>query len=1109
MDLTTYRKARKMLIDLVLATDLASHFDILAVWKRKESIIDLSKDEDKLLVMQMILKSGDLGHPSRVRHLHLTWSELVTEEFFMQGDREKKNGMNVSAMMDRSTCNIVTSQIGFISFLVQPIFSAFQAYVNTDMYAMLVRANLAMWERLNLESEELRRAKEEEEEELRRLAQEREELEAQKMSEQRQKLRLEQLQAEAFENDIRTAAAKEAEKEQAALEEEKQRAVERAKGAELTAAQRLLEAELARDQEADEAGQLSRSSIVDVRLRRENDNDWPMSDLSEADSEEEVEEEAADEAEEAERQRRRDKRARQSLAERQEERQRKRRERSEHRKKEVEDEQLREVEGEREEREREERRKREEEERWTNSTERIEQEIDQRIQRQSLILQSRSRGRSRGVDEDGAEREVDPDAALAPLQRAVEAESSGAATQKVTAEAPDAPWYGMVPEDDAEVEVEVAAAVAAVSAPPPPLASPTPTPTSPSLSVRLQRSIELDRERVEAQRERARAKAVRERSKLLSVEERAAVEEVAALEERVRLLLREEQAAARAEAERAEMEQLQAEAADASTHTAVAAEAAKRKRTAAVVGARERGRSEATREVSMLLMDKEWGKKKPVAEERRVWLAYLHFAEHHHGDQAKERRKEDAQPKTGTRAEAAAPARAGARAAVPLVTAEEWVDEAETQGSRAQGKAAGRSALSASAHGASDLSGADSADELSRRGRLSGEGKAISGGSEVDSDAEPRFTSPFSSLRQRGGSQRRDARRRLSRVPEEVPRRLQQTVEGQAESEEEAGEGTRARVEVEERESKDRAAARARLGPSQRSGSRERRPSNAQQVERRDSKLALADSGQRRRLRPHVTFMEEKERATPVTPSTRRPRQSTVAAAQPRSWDEEDTESETEGEELRVELEMQRVGEEEKETLTPHSQPQPQLASIAEERQRRLDKQRALRAQQRRADAEEADERRPSLPSAAPASAPSSSPDPTSPSTSSTPIHAAFTSFPPLALPHLLPTPVSSSAPLPISSPYSFSAPLELLLPSFTSSPFHSRSLVPSKPARGSGDAEGMVGDGGAELKGSDWRAADDEEAMAAILRRVIPRSRQAEIERARRAIIAKHRVRP
>ena len=51
----------------------------LGLFKRRSSLLDLTLEEDRSLVMQMCLKCGDLSHPSRPRKLHLKWSELVTE----------------------------------------------------------------------------------------------------------------------------------------------------------------------------------------------------------------------------------------------------------------------------------------------------------------------------------------------------------------------------------------------------------------------------------------------------------------------------------------------------------------------------------------------------------------------------------------------------------------------------------------------------------------------------------------------------------------------------------------------------------------------------------------------------------------------------------------------------------------------------------------------------------------------------------------------------------------------------------------------------------------------------------------------------------------------
>ena len=175
-----YTKIRKQLIDLVLSTDLAVHFELMGVFKRKlaaapppppaaaavtpgpapspvpaaapppaaagSGSVDLARsEEDRLMLMQIILKCGDLSHPARSRRLHLKWSELVTEEFFQQGDREKILKLPPSMFMDRETTNLAQSQIGFITFLVYPMFQVYAAFSARDYWSKKVELNLEWW----------------------------------------------------------------------------------------------------------------------------------------------------------------------------------------------------------------------------------------------------------------------------------------------------------------------------------------------------------------------------------------------------------------------------------------------------------------------------------------------------------------------------------------------------------------------------------------------------------------------------------------------------------------------------------------------------------------------------------------------------------------------------------------------------------------------------------------------------------------------------------------------------------------------------------------------------------------------------------------------------
>ena len=1098
MDPATYRKARKMLIDLVLATDLASHFDILAVWKRKESILDLGKDEDKMLVMQMVLKSGDLGHPSRVRHLHLTWSELVCEEFFMQGDRERKNGMNVSAMMDRSTCNIVTSQIGFISFLVMPIYSAFSAYAHTDMYAMLVRANLAMWERLNIESEELKRAKEEEEIELRRMALEKEEMETRKRREELDKARELKERAQEFENDIAEQARQE--------EEEKQQAKQ--KEAELTSArqslqdaQRLVDQELSKKSDAERSTDKA-SAIIDVRLRRENDEEWTLADISDSDSE--AEDGTADEAEAKERERRRSNRVKQTEAERDAERQARRVEKLEQRLREQEERRAREIVLRREEQSDLERAEQERAERWEKSKERIEKEIDERTRTTSLALQAKhqQRGRTKTdpepddpAEDHGVLLEVlpadplQPAEADAPLQRVgtpnvSRREESPAAGGRPSSRPLSRPVVQA--EGGEAVVAEVAAKDGEERLPSPPL-SPAATQRQAFASM-IAKSIVRDKERMDAERERSRLRVEKEKARLLSAEERRSAEEAARLERKVKRLLRKEQAAARAMAKQAELDALLG-ADDAGAMSARELLSARKK--VLLESARARGKSVALREVTMLMMDKEWGVRRRADEERRIMLDYLRYVDDDGADEADdvEEKEKDRRVSRRSRSSLTSNARGsttGHRTSAVMPSpslapnAEEWEEEGEGE---AQAAETGQTAGGEQAKGVGEEEGSDESVSA-------GEGWTASA-SEADSEADGPPAPPADGRRSDGS--------RSEHRPSLLPR-LHSQLEADDEldsrrSPPHQSPTDHADVSQPQREStgeshpaapRPTSAARVRSREERRALSRERRRSMASH----DEDPLHAGPRRVRRHRHHVSFhehpiiavaVEQKERTSP-TPSL--PHPATADAEADYSSDPPEPVSSSSSDD------SDRAVEESKESLVDPS------PSPLSERRRLRDKHRAVTAQQRRADRELPRAQR-SRAAARDSPSHSSHPFPplaASPSASSS--FAPFVSFPPLTLPQLVP------APHPASSAAQ-SALSEALYPFFSGPPvgtgmIHSRPLLAAKAEAGAV----------AEVKGSDWRAADDEEAMAAILRRVIPRSRQAELERARRAIVTKAKMR-
>mmetsp|Transcript_7785 Transcript_7785/g.8901 ORF Transcript_7785/g.8901 Transcript_7785/m.8901 type:complete len:149 (-) Transcript_7785:176-622(-) len=118
-----YKDVRKNMIEIVLATDAAQHFNELGKFKSRVGAEDFAPDgDDKMMVVKMMVHLADISNPCKPFDLALTWTGLLYDEFFKQGDREEAEGKNISFLMDRKTINIAGSSIGFSKMLVQPAY---------------------------------------------------------------------------------------------------------------------------------------------------------------------------------------------------------------------------------------------------------------------------------------------------------------------------------------------------------------------------------------------------------------------------------------------------------------------------------------------------------------------------------------------------------------------------------------------------------------------------------------------------------------------------------------------------------------------------------------------------------------------------------------------------------------------------------------------------------------------------------------------------------------------------------------------------------------------------------------------------------------------------
>ncbi|XP_022671640.1 calcium/calmodulin-dependent 3',5'-cyclic nucleotide phosphodiesterase 1A-like isoform X3 [Varroa jacobsoni] len=113
-----YREFRSLVIEMVLATDMTSHFQQVKTMKTALGHHDFSLDKPKSLCL--ILHACDISHPSKDWELHTSWTGSLMEEFFKQGDKERELGLPYSPLCDRNTTMVAESQIGFIDFILGP-----------------------------------------------------------------------------------------------------------------------------------------------------------------------------------------------------------------------------------------------------------------------------------------------------------------------------------------------------------------------------------------------------------------------------------------------------------------------------------------------------------------------------------------------------------------------------------------------------------------------------------------------------------------------------------------------------------------------------------------------------------------------------------------------------------------------------------------------------------------------------------------------------------------------------------------------------------------------------------------------------------------------------
>ncbi|CAG9332694.1 unnamed protein product [Blepharisma stoltei] len=126
---------RKVIIELILATDMSKHFDLVEHFRARfiqgNMSVDFKNVETRQELNKMTIKMADIGHSAKSIELHEKLCVLVLQEFFSQGDLEKSLGLPVSMYCDKETTDIAKSQSGFIKNIALPLFIAMNNVVNS------------------------------------------------------------------------------------------------------------------------------------------------------------------------------------------------------------------------------------------------------------------------------------------------------------------------------------------------------------------------------------------------------------------------------------------------------------------------------------------------------------------------------------------------------------------------------------------------------------------------------------------------------------------------------------------------------------------------------------------------------------------------------------------------------------------------------------------------------------------------------------------------------------------------------------------------------------------------------------------------------------------
>jgi len=162
------KQARKVCIGTILHTDNVHHMemvrDISTIYEVNSELCEMAAgssgeaysrylqdvlQKDTMKWLQLFLHFADVSNPTKPFRICKAWAWRVIDEFFDQGDEERRLGLPVGMLNDREKVNKPGSQHGFINFMVAPlVFATVRLFPTLHPMSTQMAYNLEEWREL-------------------------------------------------------------------------------------------------------------------------------------------------------------------------------------------------------------------------------------------------------------------------------------------------------------------------------------------------------------------------------------------------------------------------------------------------------------------------------------------------------------------------------------------------------------------------------------------------------------------------------------------------------------------------------------------------------------------------------------------------------------------------------------------------------------------------------------------------------------------------------------------------------------------------------------------------------------------------------------------------